>query len=64
MIIGQITKSSIVVVNAGRTKVNQIEHTLQQMINHKVVVDGVILNRVNAKNETRYGYYREYGVSA
>lgn len=64
LIIGQITKSSIVVVNAGRTKVNQIEHTLQQMINHKVVVDGVILNRVNAKNETRYGYYREYGATA
>jgi hypothetical protein len=28
------------------------------------VVDGVILNRVNAKNETRYGYYREYGATA
>ncbi|MDO6686111.1 MULTISPECIES: GumC family protein [unclassified Agarivorans] len=64
LIVGQVTKSSIVVVNAGRTKVSQIEHTLSQLISHNVVVDGVILNRVNPKHETRYGYYREYGTTA
>lgn len=61
LVIGRLAGAAIVVVQAGVTKLKQINATISKMIKHDIAIDGIILNQVHEKYSDYYDYHKKYG---
>jgi capsular exopolysaccharide synthesis family protein len=64
LIIGQLTKSALVVVKANDTKQDTVKKTFAKLIQHEINIEGVVINQINRKQasvEYGYGDYSHYG---
>ncbi len=59
LLIGKYVGSSVIVVKAGDTQLNQVQHTLNKFAEQHIALDGIILNQVN-EAATDYQYYEGY----
>jgi polysaccharide biosynthesis transport protein len=64
LIIGQLTKSALVVVKANETKQDSVKKTFSKLIQHDINIEGVVINQISRKLasvEYGYGDYGHYG---
>jgi polysaccharide biosynthesis transport protein len=64
LIIGQLTKSALVVVKANETKQDSVKKTFSKLIQHDINIEGVVINQISRKLasvEYGYGDYGSYG---
>ncbi len=59
LLIGKYVGSSVVVVKAGDTELNQVKQTLTKFAEQRIALDGIVLNQVS-ENATDYQYYEGY----
>ncbi|RQW63882.1 GumC family protein [Vibrio viridaestus] len=68
LIIGKMADSVLLVIKANETKINTIRKTINKLISHDLVIDGVVLNQVSERSsaDKHYGYYGygTYGKNA
>jgi polysaccharide biosynthesis transport protein len=63
LIIGQLTKSALVVVKANETKQDAVKKAFSKLLQHKIHIEGVVINQINKKAaavEYGYGKYGTY----
>jgi polysaccharide biosynthesis transport protein len=67
LIIGQLTKSALVVVKANETKQDSVKKTFSKLIQHDINIEGVVINQISRKLasvEYGYGEYNGYAHKA
>jgi polysaccharide biosynthesis transport protein len=63
LIIGQLTKSALVVIKANETKQEAVKKAFSKLLQHKIHINGIVVNQVNSKEaslEYGYGNYNYY----
>ncbi|MDD5699038.1 MAG: polysaccharide biosynthesis tyrosine autokinase [Victivallaceae bacterium] len=60
MVIGNIVDGIVLVIEAGHTKIGDLEHLLEQFGALRAKIIGTILNKVSS-NHSKYSYYYYYG---
>jgi polysaccharide biosynthesis transport protein len=63
LIIGQLTKSALVVIRANETKQEAVKKTFAKLMQHHIHIEGVVVNQVSGKVaslEYGYGGYSHY----
>jgi polysaccharide biosynthesis transport protein len=63
LIIGQLTKSALIVVKANETKQEAVKKTFAKLIQHHIHIEGVVVNQISRKSasvEYGYGEYVKY----
>ncbi len=66
LIIGQLTKSALVVVKANETKQDAVKKTFAKLLQHQIHIEGVVINQISRKEasvEYGYGEYGNYSAS-
>lgn len=61
LIVAQLTQKALLVVKANHTKHDSVKKAVAKLIQHKVNIQGVILNQVNLKSMSDQYGYGEYG---
>jgi polysaccharide biosynthesis transport protein len=57
LIIGQLTKSALVVVKANETKQDSVKKTFSKLIQHEINIEGIVINQISRKlANIEYGY--------
>jgi polysaccharide biosynthesis transport protein len=60
LIIGQLTKSTLVVIKANDTKLDAVKKTFSKLHQHQIHIDGVVINQINAKQQQLDYSYKNY----
>jgi capsular exopolysaccharide synthesis family protein len=61
LIIGQLAKSALVVIKANETKLDAVKKTFSKLLQHQVHIEGVVINKINAKQQQLDYSYKSYG---
>lgn len=59
-VLAQQADSTIIVINADRTRVSEVKEVVMRFAQQGTRMDGVILNKLDAKQASRYGHYGSY----
>lgn len=60
LVVSDLCGGAVVVIKANQTRSEQVKKTIGKFVQHKINLDGVILNRVAGKQHQGTGYYGEY----
>jgi polysaccharide biosynthesis transport protein len=61
LIIGQLTKSALIVVKANETKQETVKKIFTKLLQHKIHIEGVVVNQISRKLASAEYGYGEYG---
>lgn len=64
LIIGQHADFNILVARANKSKMAELNSTVELLTKHGVRTDGIILNQESLKNDKRYQYQYQYQKEA
>ncbi|WP_051326674.1 GumC family protein [Aliagarivorans taiwanensis] len=56
LIVGGVVGSSILVINSRKTKKNEVSESVSLLVNHGVLMEGVVLNKVRKTSSSYYSY--------
>ncbi|MCF8779327.1 polysaccharide biosynthesis tyrosine autokinase [Vibrio sp. IRLE0018] len=59
-VLAQYADSTIIVINADRTRVSEVKEVVMRFAQQGTRMDGVILNKLDAKQASRYGHYGSF----
>ncbi|NVC63213.1 polysaccharide biosynthesis tyrosine autokinase [Vibrio sp. 05-20-BW147] len=59
-VLAQQADSTIIVINSDRTRVSEVKEVVMRFAQQGTRMDGVILNKLDTKQASRYGHYGNY----